>query len=178
MKHFVNKYQYGPKEVEESMGAWWLRKYRIPLAALLAMFLVFAVCAALTGNAVWLVPGLTGIFGFLMFIVRERQAVGREKENIVRTYHMSDPFMRVEIDHEIRTVVSNTRNSIPLAGVEGVIVTKHMIVLQLSHDMSLGLKKDSFERGTAEECLSFMKEQVEKNRKDRKEFSRKKRNKK
>ena len=86
--------------------------------------------------------------------------------------------MRVEIDHEIRTVVSNTRNSIPLAGVEGVIVTKHMIVLQLSHDMSLGLKKDSFERGTAEECLSFMKEQVEKNRKDRKEFSRKKRNKK
>ena len=79
----MNKYQYGPKEVEESMGAWWLRKYRIPLAALLAMFLVFAVCAAVTGNAVWLVPGLTGIFGFLMFIVRERQAVGREKENIV-----------------------------------------------------------------------------------------------
>ncbi|GEM_PF-1741579 len=178
MKHFVNKYQYGPKEVEESMGAWWLRKYRIPLTVLLAMFVIFAVCAAVTGNAVWLVPGLTGIFGFLMFIVRERQAVGREKENIVRTYHMSDPFMRVEIDHEIRTVVSNTRNSIPLAGVEGVIVTKHMIVLQLSHDMSLGLKKDSFERGTAEECLSFMKEQVEKNRKDRKEFSRKKRNKK
>jgi len=174
LKHFVIRYQYGPKEVEECMSAWWRKKYKAPLIALLAMFCVFGVIAAVNRNAIWMVPSVTGVFGFLMFVVRERNAVGREKESIEGTYHVKDPFMRVEIDHEIRTTVSNTKNSIPLAGVEGVTVTKNMIVLLLAHDMSLGLKKDSFERGTAEECLAFMKEQVEKNRRDRKKFSRRK----
>ncbi|MDO4621830.1 MAG: YcxB family protein [Eubacteriales bacterium] len=165
MKKFVNKYLYTPEIARTAILIWWWNKYRAMLLICIGMLAGFGCTALLRRDAAWLIPGSLGIFGILMFLVRALQAVRQEQNKVQKAFHVSAPMMRVELGEEIRTVVSNSRSQVSPAQLVGYRETKELLILLLRGNMTLPLKKDAFEKGTAEECKTWAESVIADNKK-------------
>jgi hypothetical protein len=158
MKHdFINRYKYDKANAKEAMGTYWKWKNQKAYVVLGSMVAFFCVLSPVFETALFLIPALIGLIGFISLYVQQSQSVSLELSNIKKTFKTDAPYLKIEIDDEfVHTTVSNTRRKVPVSDIENYKETKNMYVLFIKGQMTLALRKDSFEKGTPEEFKAFI----------------------
>ena len=154
--HFVNRYRYDKATAKEAMGAYWKWKNRKAFVALGVMVAFFCVLSPVFETVLFLIPALIGVIGFISLYVQMTQSIAVERKNIANTFRTDAPWLKIEIDDEwIHTTVSNTKKKVPVTDIIRCQETKNMFVLFLKGQMTLALRRDSFEAGTPEAFKAF-----------------------
>lgn len=86
--------------------------------------------------------------------------ISLELKKIREKYNNNYFKLKVEINKEIKLITYRGEKSFKLNIIESFYETKDLIILNVQNSMTIVLKKDSFLKGTTEEFLSFLKENL------------------
>ncbi|MDY6286677.1 MAG: YcxB family protein [Bilifractor sp.] len=154
---FINRYRYDKEAAKEAMGAYWRWKNRKAYWVLGVMVAFFTILSPIFETEMFLIPALIGVIGFVSLFVQESQSISKERSNIRQAFKTDAPWLKIEIDDEtIHTTVSNTQRKVSIDNIVGYKETKNMYVVFLRGQLTIAMKKDSFELGTGEAFKAFL----------------------
>ena len=161
MDRFVNEYRYTEDVIEEGVGSWWKWKFKKLTYGVLALMVLLAVLFLLSRNVSYLEFEIVGIIFLVMFQIKKYAGVKNEKKRMHVLHPEEPPLFHVEIvGEEIMIRSKDACRSVSIDTVEGIAETKSLIVLFIQGLMTVTMRKDGFLEGTAEECLSYLKEKT------------------
>lgn len=160
MKQFVNEYPYTPASAEECIRAWWRWKNRKQTMGLVCLAVVAALFFVITRGIQFLICELFLLGIYVLYRNQIKRGVQTEQQRLKVMYPGETPVIHVEIDREVRLQTAQTNRTVAFSDIEAILETKSLIVLCLTGMMTVPMKKDGFQEGTAEECLTYLRQQT------------------
>lgn len=159
-QEFTVKYKYGKDVASETLGAWWRRKFRVPVLLLAAGAVVCAILALVLQQPVWLFPAVVCVLGDLAFWIQGKRAVTAEMDALRRLYHIDNPSITAVIGEKIQVKVSNHTKTHAWSEIEGYLETKNQFILLLHGSRTIALPKNGFGKQSPDACRQYLEERL------------------
>lgn len=160
MEQFINEYPYTPASIEECIRAWWRWKNRKLTIGLVCLAVLAAIFLVITHGVQFLICELFLLGIYVLYRIQVKRGIRTEQQRLQVMYPGETPMVHVEIDREVRLQTSQTNRTVAFSDIEAILETKSLIILCLNGMMTVPMAKDGFQEGTAEECLSYLRQQT------------------
>ena len=147
--YFINEYQYSNDIISEVMKIWWYSKskqdYIAAIANAVIMFVLFLI--------------------ILLLFFLEFKKINIIKSEITRAnvlYKNEKLNIKVIIDDGIHMITSQNERNISFDDIENISESVNVIVLLCKGDITVTLVKDGFVNGDYENCITYLKKQLNK----------------
>ena len=158
MNFFVNEFQYTPEFINESVGAWWKRRFKRGYISMIVCILLIISVALLMRQPLYLCLEILPILVMMIMRQKTKLAVKLEKDRLEVVCKDTPMLCHVEIGEDILMSSSQSERHVSFSDVEDLFETNNMIVIMLKGSMTVPLAKSGFKAGDAENCLNYLKE--------------------
>ena len=160
-----NKYKYTKEIIKEYQNAWWNSEFRVGnISMVVTTFIAIGLLVQAIHNksigVYTVLLLLMPVLYFIMFPIRKKKAIKVEMDKYSRMYENTDNTIKIALDDKIQIKTAGGKTEVTYDRIKKYIETKNLIILLLKGDMTISLKKDSFTKGTEEECKKLLKEKI------------------
>ena len=155
-KEVINEFVYDENAINEVMAFWCKKEFKKLYISSFILLIIGTAYFIAFKNSLGVVAVLLSIVSFLSGKFAMRKNIKAEKERALLLNKEEYPIFNITINDKIIMKSDKTERSVPFESVKGFDETDNFIVVFLQGKMTIPLKKDSFIKGSADECIEIL----------------------